>query len=186
MFFTGFVIVALAQLYIPAKMIYNHEATLSEGEKYKFKLRPIDPSDPVRGKYIVLHFENRTVDRPTGVDWKREETIYLVPTRNDEGYAEIDTFYKEPPEGSVDYFPAKMDGIPYNDSTKMRIEYPFKRYYLKETKARAAEDAYDDARWEAKEDTYAVVYVKDGQAVLKDVKLGGISIDKIVQTQQAN
>ena len=45
------------QLFVPAKMIYDHEAILNKGKVFKFKTAPVDPSDPIRGKYITLQFE---------------------------------------------------------------------------------------------------------------------------------
>ena len=55
-----FVLVALAQLYVPAKMIWDQEDVLKNGSEYKFKTDPVDPNDPFRGKYITLSFDNNT------------------------------------------------------------------------------------------------------------------------------
>jgi len=47
-----FALVALAQLYVPAKMVWNQESILEEGTEYKFKTAPVDPNDPFRGNTL--------------------------------------------------------------------------------------------------------------------------------------
>lgn len=44
-----FILVAIVQLYVPAKMILDREDILDTGKEYKFKTEPIDPNDPFRG-----------------------------------------------------------------------------------------------------------------------------------------
>ena len=46
--FPLFILVALAQLFVPAKMILDREDVLSTGTAFNFKTRPIDPTDPFR------------------------------------------------------------------------------------------------------------------------------------------
>ncbi|MBA4241981.1 MAG: GDYXXLXY protein, partial [Sphingobacteriaceae bacterium] len=41
-----FCVVALIQLYVPAKMIFDSEDILTTGKEFKFKTEPIDPNDP--------------------------------------------------------------------------------------------------------------------------------------------
>lgn len=43
-----FILVAVMQLYVPGKMIFDNEDILETGIEYKFKTAPIDPSDPFR------------------------------------------------------------------------------------------------------------------------------------------
>ncbi len=54
----AFILVALAQLYVPTKMILNRENVLANGTDFKFRTAPIDPNDPFRGKYVNLQYEN--------------------------------------------------------------------------------------------------------------------------------
>ena len=55
--FAGFILVALLQLFVPANMIWQEEGTIQEGTEFHFKVAPVDPNDPFRGKYISLAFE---------------------------------------------------------------------------------------------------------------------------------
>lgn len=60
----SFFLVAVVQLYVPSKMIWDREEVLRTGTEYKFRTAPIDPTDPFRGKYITLRFDDNTVDIP--------------------------------------------------------------------------------------------------------------------------
>ena len=51
-----FVVLALAQLYFPASMIWEQQKTIKGGKAFRFETAPVDPNDPFRGKYITLEF----------------------------------------------------------------------------------------------------------------------------------
>lgn len=56
-----FLIVAVAQLFVPLQMIYNQEDIINTGKIVKFQCEPIDPNDPFRGKYITLNFKESEI-----------------------------------------------------------------------------------------------------------------------------
>ena len=57
-YITAFVLIVLAQWYVPALMISEHEDVAANGKVLKFKTAPIDPYDAFRGKYIMLNFRD--------------------------------------------------------------------------------------------------------------------------------
>ena len=48
-----FLVVALAQISVPASMIWKRQRTLREGRLWKFRTAPVDPVDAMRGRYLV-------------------------------------------------------------------------------------------------------------------------------------
>lgn len=172
----AFIVLAMVQLYIPAKMIYNQEEVLKSGKKFKFKIEPIDPSDPLRGKYITLNFKADTVHVHDAKSWQRHTPVYLRMQSNEKGFATIDKAFKEPPQQTKHYVKANIRYFINDDSTALRIKYPFNRYYVKEHKAKEAEKAYDEARWGDTEATYALVSVKDGRGVIKNLIIEGVPL----------
>jgi len=176
-----FVLVALVQLYVPAKMIWDKEEVLSTGKEYKFKTRPVDPTDPFRGKYITLDYEENQMPVSNVVDWKIEETIYVHLTNDKAGYAKVHAISKEKPTGTVDFVKAKITGM-YDE--KVTFWYPFDRYYMEESKAYPAEQMTREARRDTTKTTYALVVVKQGESVLKDVMIDGQSIQKLIENQR--
>lgn len=174
-----FVLVALVQIYVPAKMVYDSEVVLEEGTAYKFRTQPIDPTDPFRGKYITLRFDIDMVEYDTTETWKRGENIYVLLTTDRLGYAAIDEISREEPFDNIDYVRAKVRYASAY-SARLYIDYEFNRFYMEESKAYDAEIAYREASRDRESNTYALVHIKDGEPIIKDVLIDGVPIRELV------
>ncbi|MDN3686991.1 GDYXXLXY domain-containing protein [Cyclobacterium jeungdonense] len=181
---TAFFLVALVQLYVPAKMIWNREEILNTGTAYKFKTAPVDPNDPFIGKYITLSYDENTFPVPNKQDWKPGEPIYVSLQTDTYGFAKIASISKIKPSDNNDYIKAKVRFLSGNDSNMLTIDYPFDRFYMEESKAYDAELAYRQFQRDTSNPTYALVSIKNGEAVLKDVMIGGTSIKEMVKSNQ--
>jgi uncharacterized membrane-anchored protein len=162
-------------------MIWDREKVLETGIEHKFKTAPIDPSDPFRGKYINLSYEETIVQVENEKDWTRGEKVYVYLTSDDDGFTKIKSVSKEKPTDNQDFLKAKVRFITENGSNKLTVEYPFDRYYMEESKAYEAELTFRESEQDTSKITYALVSVKNGQAVLKDVLIDGITIREIVK-----
>jgi len=181
---TVLILVALAQLYVPAKMILDREKVLAEGIEFKFKTAPIDPNDPFRGKYINLQYENNVIEVQSKDVWVQYEDIYVILAKDNYGFAKIKSVSKAKPNSELSFVKAKVRYIGFNNSHKLTIDYPFDRYYMEESKAYDAEKTYRNSLRDTSKVTYALVFIKDGEAVLNDVLINGVSIREIVKTGQ--
>ncbi len=180
--FIIFIIVALVQLAVPAKMILDKENILSLGTPYKFRTAPIDPSDPFRGKYITLNFDANQFDVPNDTSWKSGDVVYVHLGKDSAGFAKIKDLTRQPPaDDNVDYVKAK---ILYAYYDKVTIEYSFNHFYMEESKAADAETTYRVARLDTAQHVYALVNVRKGEAALKDVMINDESIVDIVAEQR--
>lgn len=178
----AFLLVALAQLYVPAKMILGREEILREGKEFKFKTAPIDPNDPFRGKYITLNYDqNRFHIRDTAEVWNNGEEVFVVLEENSEGFATITDVQKEKPGDDTYYVKASLWSVAENS---LIIRYPFERFYMEEYKAPDAELVYRESLIDSTQVTYAVVKIKNGEAVIKDVLIDEQSIIDIVLENQ--
>lgn len=180
-----FILIALVQLAVPAKMILDREDILKNGTEYKFKTAPVDPGDPFRGKYITLWYEENLVEIQTDEDWVPGETVFVLLTTDDKGFAAVHSVAKEEPDANRDYVKAKVRFFFSNGSNRLRIDYPFDRYYLEESKAYGAELAYRESQMDTTRTAYALVNIKEGEAVIKDVLIDEIPISEIVKDRQA-
>ena len=178
---TAFILVALVQLYVPAKMIWDKENVIETGIEYKFKTAPIDPSDPFRGKYITLNYDENTAIVSDGQDWELGESIYVSLTTDNLGFAKIQSVSKTKPTDNESFIKAKVRFSSGNSSNKLTIDYPFDRYYMEESKAYDAELIYRQSQQDTNQVTYALVSIKNGDAVLKDVLIDGTSIREILK-----
>ncbi|MDG5489941.1 GDYXXLXY domain-containing protein [Psychroserpens sp. SPM9] len=174
-----FAVLAIAQIAVPAQMIFGREHILKTGTAYKFNTEPIDPSDPFKGKYIVLRYQ---VDRfkTSNKAWQREQDIYISIANDSLGFAKVISADLEAPE-TGDYVKAKVDWYTERDST-LHFSLPFNEFYMNETKAYSAELAHRKAsRDSLPNNTYALVYVKNGEAVLDNVFINAIPIATFVE-----
>tara|TARA_R110002050_G_scaffold273113_1_gene417028 strand:+ start:18301 stop:18867 length:567 start_codon:yes stop_codon:yes gene_type:complete len=182
--FIIFIVVALAQLFIPTQMILNQESILKKGISYKFKTQPVDPSDPFRGKYINLNYEINSF-KTTDSLWQRNESIYVYLTNDSLGFAKIDTVSKSVLTENRNQYVKVKAGYYDNYSKKINIQFPFNKYYMEETKAYDAEVAVRNRQRDSlPNNTYALVYVKEGEAVLDDVVIDEISIKDYVEQEE--
>jgi uncharacterized membrane-anchored protein len=174
--FIIFIIVGLVQLFVPVNMILNQEAILKTGTVYKFKTRPVDPNDPFKGKYIELNYQIDTFETIDSL-WQRHDEVYVYLTTDSLGFAKIKKISRDVIlTNKNDYIKAKVYWYSKSDH-KLSMAFPFNRYYMEESKAENAEKAVRDIQRNLTTNTiYALVYIKDGQGVLNDVILDGISI----------
>ncbi|KAB8151718.1 hypothetical protein EZY14_017605 [Kordia sp. TARA_039_SRF] len=174
-----FSLMVIAQIVASAQIVYKHEATIHSENVYKFITAPIDPSDPFRGKYIVLDFKMNSFTTDDE-DWDYGEKAYLYLEKDEEDYAYIDTLSKTKLANNPNDYIIVETGSYYDG--KIHFDLPFDTYYMKETKAYDAELLYreNNRRGEAQK-VYATVYIQDETYVLTDVIIDGISIKDSVE-----
>jgi len=181
--FLIFIALVVVQLFVPAQMIFSKETIIENGELYKFKTRPIDPADPFRGKYITLQYDINRVKTDDTL-WQRKDKAYLYVTKDANGFAQPEKISREKLDLDDDY--VVVEARWYNKKNKeVTISLPFNRYYMEESKAYDAEVAHQKAQRDSLPDnTYALVYISDGEAVLSDVLIDDISIKDHVENNR--
>jgi uncharacterized membrane-anchored protein len=175
-----FAFMCIAQWYIPGKMIYDSEVTLTDGTLYKFKTRPIDPSDPFRGKYVTLSFDAETLRMSNASDWKAGEEIYIEFTTDTKGFAIPASGHRKAP-ASQSYLRTYISSLQrFDQDVEVAFKLPFNRLYLEESKAPEAERLYWQSLSDSTKITYAVVSIGKGSAVLQDVYINDRRIVDII------
>ena len=180
----GFILMVLVQLAVPSKMIWDRENILLHGEVYHFRTEPIDPNDPFRGKYITLSFPDTEVEVKNAADWYASQPVYALFEKDADGFAVISEILREAPDQRANFLKTSITyNLSYLDENKVEINLPFDRFYMEEYKATAAEKAYFEAQRDSTKTTFAVVRILDGEAVLEDVMIEGVSIKEVVDQQ---
>jgi len=174
-----FVVMCLAQWIVPGKMVYDSENTIAEGTLYKFKTAPIDPSDPMRGKYITLNFQENFFQFTDSAEWQRGEQIFVTFTTDSAGFAIPEQVYHTRPQAES-YLGTFVDYVDYTYDYKVWYKLPFDRFYLEESKASQAEQIYWKAQRDSAQVAYAEVSIGQGQAVLKNVIINDKPIIDII------
>jgi uncharacterized membrane-anchored protein len=174
-----FVVMVVAQWFVPLSMMMGQENIMAEGRVFKFKTAPVDPSDPFRGKYITLQFEATVFPVDSSLHLDRNEKIYVTITEDGSGFAAIQSVSPDAPSNTADFIEAKTSFM-MND-TLVNIRYPFDRFYLEESKASEAEKAYWEAGRDSTQIAYALVAVSNGKTALKDVIVNDKSVTDLVR-----
>ena len=173
----AFIVVALAQWIIPVNMIRGGEEVLAKGEAWKFETEPVDPSNPFKGKYVVLNFKQNSFTDRIKRHLEYGQEIFVILNKDKNGFAGIESISTTQPSSITNYVKATVSYLNQNnDSTTVNINYPFEEFYMDEYKAPKAETAYREANRDTSIITYARVKIWKGEAVTEDVIIDGKSI----------
>ncbi len=176
-FKTLLAIVIALQLSVPLYMIVSNEVTLARGTLYRFRVAPVDPYDPFRGRYVTV----RPLDTHVYSDLKLAsgDTAYAL-LKDSDGYAEISDLSVDRPESS-DYLPVRIHSVSDGPDGKLfRIEYPFDRIFMNEKTAPLVDRAF--ATYDGT--VYLSVAVKDGRATVRNLYFDSVEASEFVREKK--
>jgi uncharacterized membrane-anchored protein len=177
----AFAILVLLQLWVPAAVILEKENTLATGATYKFKTAPVDPNDYLRGKYIFLQFDQNRIKVNNHQEWKAGQTVYVNLGVDTSGFAKIVSIQKDDHQVNKNHIKTIVSYVNYQPPYEVVVEWPFERFYMEESKAPLAEEAYNKLRADSTQVSYALVKVKKGDAVLANVYINDQPIDAFIK-----
>jgi len=162
-----FVVVALAQLGLPASVVWLRQQTLKHGRVWKFKTEPIDPVDAIRGRYVALSLAAEKVrqdERPA--EFATSGTpVYVTLKEDAEGFAQVDEIRtKALPGNNV----VKVETRYWSDGWEY-VRFPFDKFWVDEKIAPEAERAYRENSRREKQNAYVTIRVRDGDAALEQL-----------------
>jgi uncharacterized membrane-anchored protein len=172
-----FAVLCVLQLGAAASGIALHERTLAEGADVLLAVAPVDPADPFRGRYVSLAFDLEQANHDLkGPAPAYDKPAYVVLKVDAGRVATVDYVTAARPANGL-YLKARS-GWQESDTT-LHVSLPFKRYYMNEALAPAAEEAYRQAimRDDGKKN-YARVRLRGGHAVIEAVLLDGVPIEQ--------
>lgn len=178
------VIVALAQLAASLSMVFTQEDVLANGKTFKFKTRPVDPTDPFRGAYLSLYFEADQFETDTTINIDSGDKAFVTIALDSAGFAAVKSISKEKPHAG-DYLSVRVRyaNKRTNENTKIiHFEYPFDQYYIEESKAKRVEEDYDRANaGQENQLAYAIIKIKNGNSAIQDLIINGKSATDIMK-----
>jgi uncharacterized membrane-anchored protein len=174
------VLVALAQISVPAAMIWKRQHTLSEGRLWKFRTAPVDPVDAMRGRYLSLRFDAEEFSYAEPLPVGREVYVTLKEAPN--GFAIVDQVSATPSAGD------NVVRVEYSGfyERKMRIRFPFDQFWVSEANAAAAEQAYFGHSNRQRQDAYVGVRVTPGDAAIEELYLAGQPLREYLRANAAS
>lgn len=167
----AFACMILVQLAFPLKMIFDRELILLRGETFLMKIKPLDPYDAFRGRYVMISYEDSEVPMPKKFQHMENlKELYITVKKDEHGILVYDQVTLQPPTDTNSYIreEAESYGFSYDDD-EIWLDLPY-RYYMNENKAPRAERLLNEA--------YAQIVVYKGQVVLKGILVNGMPIEK--------
>jgi len=159
-----FILIALAQLTVPAMMAWGRVQTLAHGRVWKLKTAPIDPEDAVRGRYVMLRFDAEDNYRQAE-QLKSNDFIYAILKEGPDGFATVDHLSLSPTPGDS-AMKVKPGGF-WNG--EQRIVFPFRYFWVTEKSAPAAEKAYRENSKRGQQNAFATIRIRNGDAALEQL-----------------
>lgn len=175
-----FLVVALAQLAVPAYAVWNRVKTLRTGRVWKLQTAPVDPEDAFRGRYISLRFSSEQI--PLGAAMERDDTAYAVLRENAQGFAEVERLSETQMSGD-NVIKVKLGG--YWDG-KQRFSFGFDQFWVNEAIAPAAERAYNANSSRKNLNAYVTIRVRDGDAGLEELFIDGKPLKDYLREEGAH
>lgn len=159
---------------VPAFIVLKNESFLSDNNSvYRFSLRPVDPYDPIRGKYIILRFNSQIESNEPLMNG---QSIYVTVDRDSSKLAFFKNIQTSIPDHDA-YFESR---VIYVYEKQVQFEIPFDRYYMNEHLAQRAENLYNEFSQNG-EEFYADVHIKNGKALLKEVYYKGEALNEYLK-----
>ena len=160
--FVLFLAISLAQIAAPLYMAWHWENILQTGQTFYWQTAPVDPYDAFKGRYIDLRFKEMSGPALDNTEFHYGQAAYALIGVNQEGHAYIRGITQLQPTAA----PFIRVKINYIQDNLVHVELPFRRYYLPENQATAAETAYQK---KAGQTAIAAVRLKDGYGVIEQL-----------------
>ncbi|MCX5707965.1 MAG: GDYXXLXY domain-containing protein [Candidatus Omnitrophica bacterium] len=172
-----FSVLSVILIAVPVSLIVQQENIIATGQEFKFKTAPMDPFDAFRGRYVALGIETTHLDKPDNVKVTGGQTVFVLLEKDPDGFARLAKISAVAPS-SAPYLRCRVSHLYKND---VYLEVPLDKYYLQENKAPKAEELYRSHNARNKQDGFILVAVKNGNAVIKGLYLGGKPIEELLK-----
>lgn len=161
-----FALVAVIQLAATGTSIALYESTLRRGTSLRLRLAPVDPIDPLRGRYVRLRFEAETTDAEVDAGDTYYGPAHAILTSGTDGFATVSRIVVGRPSHG-DFLPV---WVSYETSESKHLRFPIDRFYANERVAPAIERRFASPN---APEAYAVVRVLEGRAVIESLVIEG-------------
>lgn len=154
---TILILTILAQILVPAYMIWGKYDVLNNGEEIKLRVSPIDPYDAFRGRYVSLWYDD-------GLSYYESMGKYGILEVGKDGFATVKKVVKQKP----------ADGLYITSNDDEFFNIPLDRYYLEENLAPKVEKMLSTEK-----EAYVTVRIKNGKSVLSGLYIDGTAVEDV-------
>jgi hypothetical protein len=183
-----FAVASLAQWLVPLVGVWQHERIIARGVAVRFECGAPDPYDPFRGRFLAVRPAETMVLAPEGMPNRADGAdrvmvpVWATLVADEHGLSHIQTLSLEPVSGPTVIRLGARLSVETDGAKMVMISWPLDRFYLNERLAPDADRLVAERLGRGKPPV-AEIRLLDGQAVLTDILLYGVSIRETVKQQ---
>ena len=183
-----FAVASLAQWLVPLVGVWQHERIIARGVAVRFECAAPDPYDPFRGRFLAVRPAETMVLAPEGIAQSGYGAnrivvpVWATLVADEHGLSRIQTLSLEPVSGPTVIRLGARLSVETDGAKMVMISWPLDRFYLNERLAPDADRLVAERLGRGKPPV-AEIRLLDGQAVLTDILLDGVSIRETVKQQ---
>ncbi len=177
-----YIIVSLILTAVVVQPVIQNALTLNSGELFLFPTAPVDPSDPFRGRYVQLSFDQRSAPLGELESSVLEKKVgYGIIEKMSDGSAKISSIvYSRPSDLPYLTLTAKQNHLTYGNERTIDFDFPFDRFYMNEKLAPLAEQIYRENQ-SSSTPAHLAVRIKNGKGTIEDLLVNGQPIKKLAE-----
>jgi hypothetical protein len=182
----------IAQWAVPLASIRMHEEVIERGTQIRVAVTAPDPYDPLRGRYLRLRpVEAEVALDPSLASLKSGHKVWAQLEKGADGLHHPGKITEQKPDHG-DYVPLTTRGAPHAriapggvvqpaaDASKVRVEWPFDRFFVNEKIAPEA-DVWLRESSRGKKSVVAELRVLNGESVLTNLEVDGSSFREVLK-----
>ena len=185
---SAFVLVALAQLFVPYQMISKEADYASSGREFQFRIRHNRPDgfrggysgSSVQGKYIWLQFEQDQFKIANGKGWEPGQIVYVSFSSDSLGNAKILAVSKTKPVATGDWVKARAF-MNNRDTRLLHLNYPFNNFYIEDKDTRDIDSAFTKKMNDSLSAICLKVSIRENQFLVNDLVVDSLSFKDFVK-----
>ena len=188
---TAFILVALAQLFVPYQMISKQAGFAETGTEFKFRTdNRFNPDfneirTDLSGESIRLKFREDHLKISDKRYWEKVQNAYVIFTRDSDGFAKIRSVVTIKPADTFDWVRARVN-VNWKDSARLELFYPFTNYYIQDTKNKKVESAIKNGLCDTLKTNYLKIKIKENQFVTGDLVIDGVPFKEMIRETKEN
>ena len=181
------IVFAIIQFSAIGSRILKYENILETGKVWKLEVKPVDPYDVLRGRFVRLRFKKDIlVQEFPKEEWRINKPGYVFLVKDKEGFAYPKEWVKEQPENDLqNYIKCSLTSWYNLEKFEWKVVFPFDRFFMNEYKAPQAEKVMRSSFLENHK-VYITLRVKAGIGVIEDLWVDDLTISQYLDESNNN
>lgn len=194
----AFVVVAIAQLLVPYRMISHEAEFANSGNEFIFKVSNSGQRYSIRGNHIWLRFEADKVPIKDKNMWENSQSVFVTFERDSLGMARIADVSKNKPENNDNWIKAKaflrfesknIDSLKtrrfvnVRDSSHLYLTYPFQNFNIGDANPKEKEKIFLKTMNNSFSDITLRVKIRQNQFLVGELTADTLSFREYVKEQ---